>query len=292
MWERFNHRSDKKAGTKLETRLRRKSGQEFPAQLLLAALKNSKGLIIGFAGSAIDITERKSREEAIYKASLYNRSLIEASLDPLVTIGPDGKITDVNASTETATGFNRNELIGTDFSDYFTEPDKARRGYQQVFREGSVRDYPLELKHRDGHAIPVLYNATVFHDEQGNLIGVFAAARDITERKQTEQTINQRFVELATLYASGLALSHLMSAKEIGQKLIGIMGSNMNWHHTTIRLYNPEDESLELLAFNQPDTRSTAQFQAVEQRFKSMISKAGDGLSGWAVKHQQVVRVG
>ena len=96
----------------------------------------------------------------------------------------------------------------------------------------------------------MLYNATVFHDEQGNLIGVFAAARDITERKQAEQTINQRFVELETLYESGLALGQLLSPKEIAQKLIELMGSKLNWHHTAIRLYHPEDETLELLAFN------------------------------------------
>ncbi len=275
-----------------ETRLRRKSGQEFPAHLLLAALKDSKGQITGYAGSALDITERKAAEEAIRKASLYNRSLIEASLDPLVIIGPDGTITDVNASTETATGFKRNELIGTDFSDYFTEPDKARRGYQQVFHDGYIRDYPLEIKHRDGHVIPVLYNATVLHDEQGNVIGVFAAARDITERHQAEHAIHQRFVELATLYASGLALSRLLSPKEIGEKLIELMGSEMNWHHTAIRLYHPEDEFLELLAFNLPGSRTTAEVREVEQRLKSMISKTGEGLSGWAVQHQQNVRVG
>ncbi len=274
-----------------ETRLRRKSGQEFPAHLLLAALKDSKGQITGFAGSALDITERKAAEEAIYKASLYNRSLIEASLDPLVTIGPDGKITDVNASTETATGFKRNELIGTDFSDYFTEPNKARSGYEQVFREGSVRDYPLELKHRDGQVIPVLYNATVYHDEQGDLIGVFAAARDITERKQAEQTINQRFVELETLYESGLVLGQLLQPKEIAQKLLELMSAKLDWHHIAIRLYHPEEETLELLAFKLSDTTSTAESEEVEQRLKTMILKVGDGLSGCAVQYRQVVRV-
>ena len=210
-----------------------------------------------------------------------------------MTIGPDGKITDVNASTETATGFKRNELIGTDFSDYFTEPDKARRGYQQVFHEGSVPlDYPLELKHRDGHAISVLYNATVYHDEQGNVIGVFAAARDITERKQAEKAIHQHVAELELLYESGLALGQLLSPKEIAQKLIGLMSSRLSWHHVAIRLYHPEDDSLELLAFNLPETRSTAELQEAEQRFKTAISKVGDGLSGWAVQHCQTVRVG
>jgi PAS domain S-box-containing protein len=103
----------------------------------------------------------------------YTRSLIEASLDPLVTIAPDGKITDVNAATETVTGCSRQELIGADFCDYFTEPDKARAGYQQVFREGGVRDYELEIRHRDGHLSPVLYNASVYHDQGGGGGGGF-----------------------------------------------------------------------------------------------------------------------
>jgi len=136
--------------------------------------------------AARDITERKKAEEALRKASEYNRSLIEASLDPLVTIGPDGSITDVNAATENVTGFSREELIGTDFSDYFTEPEKARSGYRQVFDEGSVQDYALDIKHRYGRITPVLYNASVYRDNAGNVLGVFAAARDITERRQAE----------------------------------------------------------------------------------------------------------
>src|SRR5665811_920649 len=100
---------------------------------------------------ARDITENKKAEEALRLLNLYNRSLIEASLDPLVTIGRDGKITDVNGATEQVTGYSRYDLIGTDFSDYFTEPEKARTGYQQVFTDGEVRDYPLEIQHKDRH---------------------------------------------------------------------------------------------------------------------------------------------
>jgi PAS domain S-box-containing protein len=139
--------------------------------------------------SIIDITARKKAEESLRLSNLYNRSLIEASLDPLITIGPDGKVTDVNNSTVIVTGYSRDELIGTDFSDYFTEPEKARDGYQEVFREGFVRDYPLEIHHKDGHITPVLYNASVYHDESGNVVGVFAAARDITEVKKANETI-------------------------------------------------------------------------------------------------------
>ena len=136
-----------------------------------------------------NITERKRAEEALRLANAYNRSLIEASLDPLVTISIDGKITDVNSATEKVTGYSRKELIGADFSDYFTEPQRARAGYQQVFLDGSVHDYALEIRHKDGHITPVLYNATVYSDEAGKVIGVFAAARDITERKQYEKDL-------------------------------------------------------------------------------------------------------
>ena len=129
-------------------------------------------------------------------ASIYNRSLIESSLDPLVTIGSDGKINDVNSSTEAVTGYHRDKLIGTDFSDYFTEHEKARSGYKQVFREGFVRDYPLEIKHKDGYITPVLYNATVYKDKSGEVIGVFAAARDITEIKQAEEHLMETVNEL------------------------------------------------------------------------------------------------
>ena len=122
-------------------------------------------------------------------ANKYNRSLIEASLDPLVTIGPDGKITDVNKSTERITGFTRTELIGTDFSNYFTDPKQARKGYQQVFKLGFVLDYPLEIKNKNGHVTPVLYNASVYKDEFGKVLGVFAAARDITEIRKAEDIL-------------------------------------------------------------------------------------------------------
>ena len=135
--------------------------------------------------------EAEAERKAAKLASAYNRSLIEASLDPLVIIGPDGKITDVNAATEAATGRSRVELIGTDFSDYFTESEKAKAGYQQAFREGFVRDYALELRHRDGHITSVLYNASVYRDDSGKVTGLFAAARDITERKRTEAELRE-----------------------------------------------------------------------------------------------------
>ncbi|MBI2390667.1 MAG: PAS domain S-box protein, partial [Deltaproteobacteria bacterium] len=124
----------------------------------------------------------------------------EASLDPLVTISPEGKITDVNEATVKVTGVSRQRLIGSDFSNYFTEPDKAREGYQQVFAKGFVSDYPLTIRHRDGQLTDVLYNASVYKDVRGNVLGVFAAARDVTAQKRAEQEVtDQRARELLRL---------------------------------------------------------------------------------------------
>ena len=163
----------------------RKDGSEFPIEISLSPLQTDEGILVS---SAIrDISERKRAEERAGSASQYARSLIEASVDPLVTISPEGKITDVNEATIKVTGVAREDLIGTDFSDYFTEPQKAREGYERVFAEGLVTDYPLTIRHRDGRHIDVLYNASVYRDANGKVLGVFAAARDVTAQKQASQ---------------------------------------------------------------------------------------------------------
>jgi PAS domain S-box-containing protein len=138
----------------------------------------------------------KSPATVLGSQDAYNRSLIEASLDPLVTIGPDGKITDVNEGSVKVTGMSREKLIGTDFCDYFTEPDKAREGYQQAFTKSFVIDYPLTIRHKNGRLTDVLYNASVYKDARGNVLGVFAAARDVTERKKAELRSGETTVQL------------------------------------------------------------------------------------------------
>lgn len=130
-------------------------------------------------------------------ASQYSRSLIEASLDPLVTINIDGKITDVNEASIKVTGVSRDELIGTDFSNYFTESKKAKEGYLQVFNKGFVADYPLTIIHKNGMLTDVLYNASVYKDEKGNVLGVFAAARDVTKQKLIESNLDKSLKEIS-----------------------------------------------------------------------------------------------
>jgi len=136
-------------------------------------------------------------------ASQYSLSLIEASLDPLITISPEGKITDMNHATVNITGLSRDKLTGTDFFDYFTNPQKAREVYQEVFANGSVADYPLTVRHMDGKLTDVLFNGSVYKDDRGNVLGVVVVARDITDQKRiaTELTEAIVFAELATQLA-------------------------------------------------------------------------------------------
>ena len=150
-------------------------------------------------------TEAERGSKQAQRAGAYNRRLIEASLDPLVTIGRDGKLTDVNAATMEVTGRARAELIGTDFSDYFADPARARAGYEQAFRQGVVRDFPLEIRRRDGAGIPVLYNASVYRDETGEVVGVFAAARDISELKRDEEELRKHRAHLEEMVAARTA---------------------------------------------------------------------------------------
>ena len=187
----------------LETKVRTKSGKIITVLTSTEpiSLNGQKHLINTF----IDITLRKQmqakleeysknleklveeRTKKLELSSLYARNLIEASLDPLVTISEEGKITDVNKATEEATGCSREELIGSDFSDYFTEPAQARAGYRKVFTEGFVKDYPLAIRHKTGRITYVLYNASIYRSPEGEIQGVFAAARDITDLRKAEE---------------------------------------------------------------------------------------------------------
>ena len=195
-----------------ETVRMRKDGRHLTVSLTVSPIRDAGGGIVGASTIARDITERKRMEEEVRAASLYARSLIEASLDPLVTISPEGRVTDVNEATELVTGVPRDRLIGSSFSDYFTEPHKAEEGYQKVLGEGLVRDYPLTIRHVDGRTTDVLYNAVVYRNEAGHVQGVFAAARDVTERKRVEaelaryrdhleELVRQRTSELETANA-------------------------------------------------------------------------------------------
>lgn len=146
--------------------------------------------------------------DSTLRESLYTRSLIEASLDPLVTISTAGKIMDMNQALANITGITRIKLTGTDFFDYFTEPQKAREIYQEIFAKGSVADFPLTLRHNKGKLTDVLFNGSVFKDDLGNVMGVVIVARDVTEQRRVASELVEAkvFAELATEIAESAKL--------------------------------------------------------------------------------------
>jgi len=176
----------------------RKDGSRFPAVVSVTALRDAQGEIIGYLLIGTDNTARKEIEAAqtqlgqrLRDHQFYTRSLFEANIDALMTTDPSGIITDVNRQMEMLTGCTRDELIGAPFKNYFTDPERAEAGIRLVLNEKKVTDYQLTARDRDGKETVVSYNATTFYDRDRKLQGVFAAARDITERKQHENSLRE-----------------------------------------------------------------------------------------------------
>ncbi len=174
----------------------RKDGTRLPAVVSVTALRDVQDVIIGYLLIGTDNTARKLVEEEqkqsdqrLRDQQFYTRSLIESNIDALMTTDPAGIITDVNKQMEALTGCTRDELIGAPFKDCFTDPDRAEAGIKRVLNEKSVTDYELTARTRDGKQTVVSYNATTFYDRSRTLQGVFAAARDVTERKRFEQEL-------------------------------------------------------------------------------------------------------
>jgi len=181
----------------------RKDGSRFPAIVSVTALRNDHGGIIGYLLIGTDNTARKRVEAEQQKLDqrlrdqhFYTRSLIESNIDALMTTDAAGIITDVNRQMEALTGCTRDELIGAPFKNYFTDPERAAAGIKRVLREKKITNYELTARARDGKMTVVSYNATTFYDRDRTLQGVFAAARDITERRHIEQMLQEKNVEL------------------------------------------------------------------------------------------------
>src|SRR5580698_6763128 len=176
----------------------RKDGSRFQAIVSVTALRDALGGIIGYLLIGTDNTARKQVEaermlldQRVRDQQFYTRSLIESNIDALIATDPRGIITDVNKQMEALTGCTRDELIGAPFKGYFTNPERAEAAIKLVLGEGKVTDYELTARARDGKETVVSYNATTFHDRDRKLQGVFAAARDVTERKRYEQSLQQ-----------------------------------------------------------------------------------------------------
>lgn len=203
--------------------LRIRSSPEFEAQthslqptlILLGGMAFSLMLLVLLHMQGLHTRRMERSRDELHAASQYARSLLEASLDPLVTIDADGKISDVNGAAEEVTGLPRQQLIGTDFSACFTDPARAEAGYQQVFKAGTVRDYPLTIRGVSGRLTEVLYNAAVYRDDKGRVAGVFAAARDVTRANAIAAELEQHRHHLESMVAE--RTHELAQAKEAAE---------------------------------------------------------------------------
>jgi len=215
----------------------RKDGSRFSAVVSVTALRDAQGAIIGYLLIGTDNTARKQVEaeqkkldQRLRDQQFYTRSLIESHIDALMATDPMGIITDVNKQMEALTGCTRDELIGAPFKNYFTDPDRAEAAIKLVLSEMKVTDYELTARARDGKKTEVSYNATTFYDRDRTLQGVFAAARDVTERKRNEQALQETNVELKSAkYAAekaNLAKSDFLSSMshELRSPLNAILG--------------------------------------------------------------------
>ena len=215
----------------------RKDGSRFPAVVSVTALRDAEGAIIGYLLIGTDNTARKQIEAEQEKLAqrlrdhqFYTRSLFEANIDALITTDPAGIITDVNKQMEALTGCTRDELIGAPFRSAFTDPERAQAAIRQVLREKKVTDYELTASARDGRQTVVSYNATTFYDRDRTLQGVFAAARDVTERKRLSEALLDKNAELegARVVAekANLAKSEFLSrmSHELRSPLNAILG--------------------------------------------------------------------
>jgi PAS domain S-box-containing protein len=176
----------------------RKDGSRFPAVVSVTALRDAQDAIIGYLLIGTDNTarklveeERKKLDQRLRDQQFYTRSLIESNIDAIMATDPAGIITDVNKQMEALTGCTRDELIGAPFKNYFTDPERAEASIKRVLNEKKVTDYELTACARDGKKTEVSYNVTTFYDRDRRLQGVFATARDVTERKRFEQSLQE-----------------------------------------------------------------------------------------------------
>ena len=173
-----------------------RQGRRIAVSFNAGVFSDAAGMPLGILAGARDITEQKKLEQQLRDQQFYARSLTESNIDALMTTDPLGIITDVNQQMEALTGNSRDELIGTPFKTFFTDPRRAEEGIKLVLREGKVTNYELTARAKDGRETVVSYNAATFDDRDGKLQGVFAAARDVTERKRFELTLQEKNVEM------------------------------------------------------------------------------------------------
>jgi PAS domain S-box-containing protein/putative nucleotidyltransferase with HDIG domain len=269
-----------------------KWGKSIFVKYQLTPVLNTEGQIVLIQAITEDITERKRAEEALKESEEKYRLLVENATIGIV-IAQDQSLKYINPKAMELVGYSKEELLSLDFAERIHPDDREETiGYYLKFLQGEetpanhifrVIDKAGDTKWLDSNAVLVNWEG---RPASLNFL------MEITQRKQAEEALRQRLAELETLYESGLILSQITNPDKIAQKLIALITEKLEWHHVTIRRYHAEDESLELLAFGHTNVPTDQKLNTIKERFRSMITKSGEGLSGWVVQHGTTVRSG
>jgi len=257
----------------LEVDFKKADGSLVPVLLSGILQKDKEGKWAGFLGIFRDMTEMKKVQEEIRKAAAYNRSLFEASLDPMIAISPEGIITDVNSAMENATGVDRSEMVGFPFENYIAQKALAIKGYQAAFKEGSLSNYELELLNRSGGRTPFMFNASVYRDGGGEVVGIIFTARDITEIRSYEEELRRHRDHLEELVEERAAELR-MANEELQEKTEDLTRSNEELEQFAYVASHDLQEPLRMIS---------SYLQLLDRRYKGKLDKDADEFIFYAV---------
>lgn len=276
---------------------RKKDGTERWVHGLGELEVDAQNILVKMHGVIQDITERKRAEQSLRERELQYRTLVEQIPAIIYIDDVRNGINSIYVSPQinTILGFSPGEWLQKSPGIWGTlvHPDDRElidEKYLQCVQNGEPFEAEYRMWNASGRLLWFHDQAIMLRDENGIPQLMHGMMHDITDRKQAEDEMRQRVMELETLYESGLTINQIHEPGEIGKKVIELLEQKLDWHHTTIRLYHPQDESLELLAFNQPGLKNEAERCEVEEHIKTLVAHSNQGLSGWAVKQKQVIR--
>ena len=274
----------------------RKDGTSIFVRESARAVRDNDGKILYYDGTFEDISSHKLSEKALRESEEKFKTLFEIAPVGISVLDCEHNIVDANYALQRITGLQKNELVnGAYHKRTYLRPDGSVMTPDEFASARALKeDMPIfdvetGILTEDRGVVWAQISAAPLNMPDSSLVVI---TQDISERKLSEQTLHQRLAELETLYESGLSLSQLLEAKQIGQKIIDVLAEKLDWYHTTIRLYHPKTDSLELLAYNLANKTTKEEWSRQGERFRTLIARPGDGLSGWALQHGETVRCG
>jgi PAS domain S-box-containing protein len=188
--EQLQHALQGEAPSPFEHRVLTKSGEYLIGEFLETPLFQD-GQVVSVSGIARDITARKRAEEALRCSEEKYRTLFEQSKDAIF-IALNAKVVDANQAALDLFGYTREEAIGLDVEKVYANADDDRLRFRgEIEKYGSVKDFELRLKKKDGTIIDCLLTATLRQGDDGSLLETQGIIRDVTEHKQAEEALRQ-----------------------------------------------------------------------------------------------------